>query len=237
MKLQNTSIKKKSRATPGNSAAVVKDRSSRLSRGLGLELVGLVSDFLPTGVRRTPVVLAVLLEDDVASDGGAVALANDLGAGTVVAGADDLNLHRISPLRLGCAVPRLPVAGIPKTNLKDALIIADCGQSVKPTECVGFRDRKSPYFRAFSGTSYWIKNFSSPQFKTSARTMFCEIANSVLSRKYNTREPPSNARRRALTCNFLSGAPARNRTSNNGLEVRSYIHLTTGAMQHSYTTE
>jgi hypothetical protein len=28
---------------------------------------------------------------------------------------------------------------------------------------------------------------------------------------------------------FSFGAPARNRTSNNGLEVRSYIHLTTGA--------
>ena len=27
------------------------------------------------------------------------------------------------------------------------------------------------------------------------------------------------------------GAPARNRTSNNGLEVRSYIHLTTGASE------
>ena len=26
-------------------------------------------------------------------------------------------------------------------------------------------------------------------------------------------------------------APARNRTSNNGLEVRSYIHLTTGASE------
>ncbi len=28
---------------------------------------------------------------------------------------------------------------------------------------------------------------------------------------------------------FYYGAPGRNRTCNNGLEVRSYIHLTTGA--------
>ena len=32
------------------------------------------------------------------------------------------------------------------------------------------------------------------------------------------------------------GAPARNRTSNSGLEVRSYIHLTTGAILSRYSS-
>ena len=43
--------------------------------------------------------------------------------------------------------------------------------------------------------------------------------------------PPSgtSTKNRQAVGDFLSCAPARNRTSNNGLEVRSYIHLTTGA--------
>ncbi len=36
-----------------------------------------------------------------------------------------------------------------------------------------------------------------------------------------------NNQAKGLAINF--GAPTRNRTSNNGLEVRSYIHLTIGA--------
>ena len=33
----------------------------------------------------------------------------------------------------------------------------------------------------------------------------------------------------SCTAHLVFSAPARNRTSNSGLEVRSYIHLTTGA--------
>ena len=32
---------------------------------------------------------------------------------------------------------------------------------------------------------------------------------------------------------FIVCAPGWNRTNNNGLEVRSYIHLTTGALTHT----
>ena len=171
MKLQNTSIKKKGRATPKNSAAVVV--GGRLyPRGLSLELVDLVSGFLPGGVLLTPVVLSVALADGVTGRGGTVALADDLGTLPVVAEADDLNLHRISPLRLECTVPRLPVAGIPKTNLKDALSIADSGQSVKSKIGLVFNDRKSPKIRAFSGFLSWIKKFSSTKIKIWFEPMF-----------------------------------------------------------------
>ena len=107
-------------------------------------------NFLPGGVLLPPVVLLAALADDVTSFGGAVALDYNLSPLPVVAEADDLNLHLISPLQLECNVPLVPVASIPKTNLKDVSIIADCGQSVKFKIGLVFSNRKSLYFRPYS---------------------------------------------------------------------------------------
>ena len=47
-----------------------------------------------------------------------------------------------------------------------------------------------------------------------------------------------HVRKNLAQARFVSScAPARNRTWNNGLEVRSYIHLTTGAFNNVYTSK
>ena len=62
-------------------------------------------------------------------------------------------------------------------NSDDANNIAYMPLKVKSN----WTNRKSPYFRAFSGVSYWIKNFSSPQFKTWFAPMFFPGSFAVLS--------------------------------------------------------
>lgn len=59
-------------------------------------------------------------------------------------------------------------------------------------------NRKSPYFRAFSGFLSWIKNFSSPQFKTWFAPMFFSGSFAVLS---GAASPPA----------FLAGVVPRRR--------------------------
>ena len=87
-------------------------------------------------------------------------------------GHNDLLTMCISLVRGGKYYPVAPRSHLPIPSRNSTISIADCCQSVKSKNRVGLNSRKSPYFRAFLWFSYWIKNFSSPQFKTWFAPMF-----------------------------------------------------------------
>ena len=73
--------------------------------------------------------------------------------------------------------------------------------------------------------SLLVTNNSSPSLGIFATPARCFLWSENIA-------PPHKSEKEQRSLLFLGSrfcAPARNRTSNNGLEVRSYIHLTTGA--------